>query len=259
MRGRVFGEVAGEYDRIRAGYPAALVDDVLDYARLDSRPALEVGAGTGKATTAFAARRIAVTAVEPDPAMAAVLADRVAGTPGGVTVSVCPFEEYAPDRPYGLLFSAQAWHWVDPAVRWERAAAALVPGGALALFWNVDHLSDPDVHAAIVSAHREHAPHIEVRGGPVDRSAPEATWPRSELVTRPEFGELSERSYARSVTLSTVDYLALLATQSAYRILDEPVRDRLFATIADRLGDRELRFVLETTLYLARRLPEANR
>lgn len=50
LRARVFGEVAGEYDRIRPGYPDQLFDDVIAYAALGSRQALEVGAGTGKAT-----------------------------------------------------------------------------------------------------------------------------------------------------------------------------------------------------------------
>ncbi len=116
VRARVFGEVADEYDRVRPSYPAALVDDVLAYAQLDGGPAIDVGAGTGKATLSFAERGLTITAVEPDEAMAAVLARRVAAYPP-VTVVVSAFEDYAPDRTFGLLFSAQAWHWVDPAVR----------------------------------------------------------------------------------------------------------------------------------------------
>ncbi|GIF76535.1 class I SAM-dependent methyltransferase [Asanoa siamensis] len=68
--GRVFGEVAEDYDRVRLPFPAALVDDVLGYSHL-AGPALEVGAGTGRATVAFAERGVPVVAVEPDAAMAA--------------------------------------------------------------------------------------------------------------------------------------------------------------------------------------------
>ena len=49
----IFGEVAELYDKARAAYPEALFDDVLDYARCtatSSMRALEIGAGTGKAT-----------------------------------------------------------------------------------------------------------------------------------------------------------------------------------------------------------------
>jgi SAM-dependent methyltransferase len=258
-RARVFGEVADEYERIRPGYPEALLDDVLAYARLDGAdlddaPVLEVGAGTGKATVAFARRGLTVNAVEPDPAMAAVLARRVAGYPN-VTVSIASFEEYTVVRPARLLFSAQAWHWTDPATRWQRAAASLAPGGALALFWNDEHLADPDAASAELAAHREiTAPMTAVRE-PFTAESLSTAWPRTELVTAPGLGELSERLYASTRELSTVDYVAYLNTQSAYRILDPEVRDRLFGALRDRLGERVVLDV-HTALYLARRLPD---
>ena len=49
-----FGSVAAAYERFRPGYPDALVDQVLTYAGRPVRTALEIGAGTGKATRAFA-------------------------------------------------------------------------------------------------------------------------------------------------------------------------------------------------------------
>lgn len=54
-----FGSVAEQYDRIRPSYPEQLVDDVIAYAGdglTAAGRALEVGAGTGKATLQFAAR-----------------------------------------------------------------------------------------------------------------------------------------------------------------------------------------------------------
>jgi SAM-dependent methyltransferase len=251
VRARVFGEVADEYDRIRPGYPAALVDDVLAYARLQDAPALEVGAGTGKATLAFAERGVDIVAIEPDEAMAAVLARRVAGQPK-VVVTVAAFEDYAPSRPFGLLFSGQAWHWMDPASRWRRAAAALAPGGALALFWNEDRLADPDVATKVLAAHREHAPEIVPYTEPLLDSDLATSGPRPELATLPEFGDLTERLYRSTRTLSTVDYVAQLSTQSAHRMLDDVVRARLFDQLLERLGD-DVTLGIDTTLYLARR------
>ena len=61
-----FGGAAAAYERFRTGYPDELVDKVLEYADRPVRTALEIGAGTGKATRVFAARGIAVTATEPD-------------------------------------------------------------------------------------------------------------------------------------------------------------------------------------------------
>src|SRR5256885_14140457 len=185
MRSRVFGEVADVYERVRPGYPDALVADVLDYARLDPAPALEVGAGTGKATIAFAARSVPVTALEPDPAMAALL---VRQHLPGVTVVPAAFEEYRPPRPFGLLFSADAWHWMDPAVRWQRAAAALRERGTLALFWHEERFADDAVGTAFSGVHRRYAPDLLAEVLTPQMENLTETWPYTELRTRAEFG-----------------------------------------------------------------------
>ena len=66
---RSFGAVAAGYERFRPGYPPELVERVLAYARRPVLTALEIDAGTGKATRAFANRGIALTATEPDAEM----------------------------------------------------------------------------------------------------------------------------------------------------------------------------------------------
>ena len=75
MSGRAlsFGVVAKAYERFRPGHPVELVNVVMAYAGRPVRTALEIGAGTGKATRLFAQRGVAVTATEPDAAMLAEL------------------------------------------------------------------------------------------------------------------------------------------------------------------------------------------
>jgi SAM-dependent methyltransferase len=253
VQARVFGEVADEYDRIRPGYPSALVDEVLAYAELRGAAALEVGAGTGKATLAFAERGVTLTSVEPDQAMAAVLARRVAGHPD-VAVQVCAFEEFVPRRPYGLLFSAQAWHWTDPEVRWTRAASALTPGGALALFWNADRPASVEVFEALRALHRAHGVDVEPGHDLMTPDMLATAWPRTDLAALADFTDLSERLYAGERTLSSVDFVAYLSTQSPYLLLDEYVRRRLLAAVVELLGER-ITLTVQTSLFLARRRP----
>jgi hypothetical protein len=163
--------------------------------------------------------------------MAGVLARHTADR-SNVTIEVCAYEEYVPDRPFGLLFSAQAWHWTDPDTRWQRATAALEPGGTLALFWNTDRLD---------GERAEDEPDLA------------AEWPYPDLVALPDFTDVSVRLYEWARSLSTVDYLATLSTHSAYRIMDEAEREAQFRALADRLGEAvTLRMV--TALYLARRV-----
>ena len=133
-----FGGVAEQYEAARPSYPRELVDDVLAFAGCGpGDPALEVGAGTGKATRLFAARGLDLLALEPDPRMAAV-ASRQAATAGlNVRTRVVEFERAHPgEHAFRLIFAAQSWHWIDAGIRYRLAARALVPGGALAVFWN---------------------------------------------------------------------------------------------------------------------------
>jgi SAM-dependent methyltransferase len=251
VRGRVFGEVADEYDRVRPGYPSALIDDVLAYARLGGAPALEVGAGTGKATLAFAERGVTLTAVEPDAAMAAVLARRLADRPNA-TVEVCAFEDFVPPRPYGLLFSAQAWHWTDPSVRWQRAAAALAPGGALALFWNHDRPADPGVLDALVELHRHYLPESVPDLTVPDEASLATVWPQTDLVTLPDFADLTPRVYLSERVMPAADFVAFLSTVSACRMIDDDRRAEFFGAIVELVGS-EVRLSVHTALFLARR------
>ena len=73
VRGLLFGSVAESYELYRVDYSNNLVDTVLAYAGRPVHSALEVGAGTGKATRPFASCGIEVIALEPDADMARVL------------------------------------------------------------------------------------------------------------------------------------------------------------------------------------------
>jgi SAM-dependent methyltransferase len=254
-RRNVFGEAVEDYDAYRPGYPAALVDDVL--AAAGTGPALEIGAGTGKATVAFAARGIDLTCVEPDARMAAVLRRHVPGA----TVLETPFESWRPDRGYGLLYCAQAWHWIDPARRADLAHTALTPGGLIALFWNVFLLGDPVLHATLAAidaryfAAGEHTAHGWLAGEvPREIRAFTEEWPELGLDDG-RFTDLRTRRYRSSLTFSSADYRRYLGTTSIYRMLDDDGRESVLAeTVAaiDANGGT-ITGIVDTDLALGRR------
>jgi SAM-dependent methyltransferase len=248
-----FGVVAEEYDLIRPGYPGPLVDAVLAHCGGTGVTAVEAGAGTGKATRLFAARGLRITAVEPDPAMAGILAASCTGYPG-VSVVVRGFEGYRPAEPCGLLFSAQAWHWIDPAVRWGHAAAVLAAAGSLALFWNFDRILDGAVQDKVTLAHRELTPHIEWDTDPLTDGGLLDRWPATEIAGLAAFTGLEARLYRWERVLSRRQYLQYLATHSPYLLLGAAVRDELFGRIASLLPAR-VPLAEDTVLYLARRVP----
>jgi SAM-dependent methyltransferase len=57
-----------------------------------------------------------------------------------VDFHVGTFEDVAlPERIFDAVFSTTAFHWVDPAVGWAKAARALRPGGMLALITHIGY------------------------------------------------------------------------------------------------------------------------
>ena len=78
--GRVFDEVAAEYDRYRPAYPDELVDQACQVAGISSGDrVLEVGCGTGQLTRSLLARGLHVTAIEPGENLIALARQNLAG------------------------------------------------------------------------------------------------------------------------------------------------------------------------------------
>ena len=161
--GEVFDSVAEDYDRARQGYPAVLVDAAIVRGRLASGSrVLEVGCGTGKLTESLAVRQLNVDAVDPGPRMIEQAKLRIGGR-GDVRFHVGRFEDVAfPERAFEAVFSATAFHWVDPLIGWTKAALHLRPGGLLAL---LAHMTVHDERSAAADEGfrellRKHAPTV---------------------------------------------------------------------------------------------------
>lgn len=132
--GKVFDGIAAEYDRYRPAYPDELIDQACQVAGLGAGDhVLEVGCGSGQLTRGLAARGLRVTALEPGTSLIALARQNLEGA-GAVEFVNAQFEEaLLPRGQFRAVFSASAFHWVDPEVSWQKAADVLVPGGTLAL------------------------------------------------------------------------------------------------------------------------------
>ena len=161
--GKVFDEIAAEYDRHRPAYPDNLIDQACRVAGVGSGDlVLEVGCGSGQLTRALLARGLHVTAVEPGKNLIALARRNLDGA-GAVEFVNAPFEDAVlPREQFQAVFSASAFHWVDPEVSWQKAADVLVPGGTLALVQYVG-LEEPrseEDQEAVLAAMRKVAPDI---------------------------------------------------------------------------------------------------
>ena len=264
----MFGSVAELYDRARPSYPPALVDDVLEFAGAAAGDlAVEVGAGTGKATVLFAQRGLRIVALEPSSEMARVARSNLAAY-GEVTIEQAEFEQWAPRERFRLLFAAQAWHWVNPSVRYPRAREALADGGALAVFWNRPRWESSPLRDELADAYGRAAPELGAGStgpGPMHpgvRSPPEwwGDWTR-ELRGTVGFEPPEPRSYVWNQEYTTEEYVQLLQTHSDHIILTEAERHALLEAVAgviDRSGG-SLTLEYVTALWLARATPGGDR
>jgi ubiquinone/menaquinone biosynthesis C-methylase UbiE len=161
--GQVFDHVAEAYDEVRSGYPAELVDTALVRGGLETGArVLEVGCGTGKLTELLAARGLTVDAVDPGPNMIEAARRRV-GDGAPVRFHVARFEDVdLPTNAYAAVFSATAFHWIDPAVAWHKSASHLEPGGLIALLMHRDvhDESNEGLDAEFRALLQKHAPQV---------------------------------------------------------------------------------------------------
>ena len=238
---RIFGEVAALYDDVRPGYPAAVLDALRD--RVAPARVVELGAGTGKGTAVLAALGAPLTALEPDPRMAAVLRAKFPA----VDVVETTFEQWPP--PAGgvdLIGCAMAWHWMDPATRNRRAFDALTPGGTLAVFGHKYGYRDPAQSAAVLAVLHRVDPAVADRRD---------HWVREDVEAAGIWSHVEEHVWHSFPALPTERYLALMQTFSPFRRRSPEDQRRVLdglRALVDGFGG-EVVLDLRTTLVLARR------
>jgi SAM-dependent methyltransferase len=179
---------------------------------------LDLGAGTGKLTGALVDMSLQVVAVEPSKRMRARLA---ASVPQAEVLAGSAERIPMDDGAVDAVVVAGAWHWFDPAKATAQIARVLVPGGTLALVWNVRDETEPWVAelGRIMHRHTEQMIDTSPQIGPpfTDPERMEIRW--EQTMTRKEL-------------------LDMVASRSYVITLPVDERRRLLDDIADFLEDR---------------------
>jgi SAM-dependent methyltransferase len=235
---RFFDEAAETYDRARQEYPPELFLALVELSGIpENGRILEIGPGTGKATRPMAEQGYVITAVELGTSLAAV-ARRNLGSFPAVDIQVAGFEDWSlPEEPFDLVMAATAWHWLDQKPAIEKAARALRPGGALAIF-GYTHVAggteqffidaqecyerwDPKTPQGIRLTHPDD---IEIHTADIEASG------LFDLPLHRRF--LWERTY------TTRMYLDVLHTYAGNLAMEPDARAGLFGCIEKLLGER---------------------
>ncbi len=275
QHGAVFNCVATEYQRSRPAYPEELVERACELAGLRrGHQVLEIGCGTGQLTRSLVARGLRVTAVEPGDQ----LIERARASlmdPHAVTFLHARFEDADLPGNVGAVFSAAAFHWLDPAISWRRVADVLAPGGTLALLGHcgfAEERSQAD-HAELLAALTRHAPELAAEWPPlrgldaIDAAVEERrddiaavwSWLEAHDVEHPEaarlFGGVSFMTVPLLLEQTADELNRLMTTTSLYQRLTLAQREgwaRDNVTLHQRLG-RPIRSSVAAVLVAAQR------
>ena len=230
----IFDRIPYSYDRYRPGYATEAIDALVELSGPpEGADVLEIGAGTGKLTVPLAERGFAITAVEPGERMADLLAQRVRHWPT-VRIVRSTFEA-APIEPraFDLVVAATSFHWLDPERRYDLAANALRPGGAIGLIRN-DHVAAPSNEAYIAGVrpiYERHAPELLD-----DLSLPMPDDPpgfAEDMAASGRFVGIVQRQFRWDHRFTAATLTGMLGTHSEHRALPRRRRSALLREIRD--------------------------
>ncbi|MER7211454.1 methyltransferase domain-containing protein [Streptosporangium sp. NPDC000239] len=236
-----FDTVAADYQRARPDYPADLYTDLLTMTGIEP-PAnlLEVGCGPGKATIPLARLGFRITAVELGAALAGEARRELRDFPA-VSVVTAPFETWRPgdDSPFDLLYAATAWKWIDPRLKYDRAAALLPSGGHLAV-WDAQHAFPEDFDPFFTEIQRVYDEMGEGDGAawppPTPEEQPDPT--AAEFEGSGQFAVVGTRRHVWARKYTAEEYIALLDTFSGHIAMQASKREHLYGEVRRLLAVR---------------------
>jgi len=166
------------------------------------------------------------------------------------------FEDFEPRAPFDMVLAANSWHWIDPRSRYEKAEAALKPGGVLA-FTTGGHAFPPgfDPFFTEIQACYDAIGEGRVEGWkpPPPEQIPDS---REEIEQSGLFEDVRVARRVRMEEFTADEYVAMMGTASDHVLMEPDKRMRLFAQMRRLIGarpDRRIRRHWLTILHVARR------
>lgn len=231
LRAQTFDEVAELYDQARPDHPEQLFDDLFALAEIPPGKSqiLEVGCGTGQATRPLARRGCRVVCVEPGPHLVRIARRNMAEFPR-VTIVNSRFEDFdAAGAIFDMVLAVTSWHWIDPQVRYKKAASMLRPGGVLAFTWGAH---------AFPTGFDSFFTEIQKAYDAIGQSW-EGAWPppppdevpdqREEIESSGYFEDIRTARHVFITDFTADQHVALMSTASDHRLMDSTKREYLFS------------------------------
>lgn len=253
-----FDDAPQLYARTRPNAPPEIFEDLAALAQLqDGSRLVEIGCGTGQATLPLAQRGYEILAIELGEQLAAHARRTLASFPT-VRIVNSAFESWNPaGEQFDAVVAFNSWHWVDPEVRYAKAAEILDEHGSLAVVSLRDVTPDnPDPFWTDVQEDylMTVGPRDDDRSPPHPDEVPDL---RDAIEASGYFCDAAVRRHLFTVSFTSNDYVARLSTSSWHRALDDTTRKHLFERIHARIEAQPERAVTATllaTLTVGRRV-----
>jgi SAM-dependent methyltransferase len=235
-----FDRSAPIYQSARPACPAELFDDVIAATKITNRSELlEIGPGPGTATVELARRGFRITALELGEELAEQARLNLASAPA-VSVITSAFEPWQPPagRTYDLVYAANSWHWLDPELRWTKAADLLAPDGHLVIF-GARHGFPEGFDPFFTEMQEVYVELGEALGDwPPPPPRPTIGALIDEAAASGRFREVMRRMYVWPVRYDADSYLDLLDTFANHIVMEPAKPQRLQAEVRRLLADR---------------------
>lgn len=218
-----FGQAAEAYETYRPEYPAVVFQFILAHVSPDHRHlAMDLGAGTGRATRNLADHFDKVIAVEPDPRMA----EKIRGFGPRVEVRITTAED-CQQQPGSveLIVIANALHWMDAPLVMKNVMRWLRAGAIFALIDPPFPRTQEPIRGIVRRQFHEHwesfrDPRLGKAGNRKDR-----IW-QNLIVSTPGLSLIEEKTIASIIPLTPAEFVGFWQSTSygsAYaRSLDDP-------------------------------------
>lgn len=239
-----FNEDAENYDRWRPHYCKELFQDILAYSQIvQGGQALEIGIGTGQATSPFLEAGCKLTAVELGEDLAEY-AQMKFQEYNNFTVHHTSFEEFVgPEDSADLIYSATAFHWIAEQTGYPKVSRLLRNAGTLALFWNRPFAAreDDELHQNIQRIYQTYRPSTAQM---IEHDTERYNAISQNLHTY-GFRDIQFKLYHLTRRFSSADYISLLNTYSDHRSMPPAAKEQL----EDEIQAAIMRFGDVITIY----------
>jgi SAM-dependent methyltransferase len=233
-----FDAVASLYSDVRPGYPSEVYEFAAAHHHFHAHSKiLEVGAGHGVATREIHNFLGApIDALEPGKKLCEILQRRFSGVPS-IAVFNERFEDFLPHHRYDALFSATAYHWIDPAIKYKKAFDVLDDNGIVVLYWNNYAIADAALNSVVQEVYRRYWPDSPDGNSIYEKQRKRIENRRKEIGESGYFKLAGSKEMPRTLAFSIDRYIRLLKTFSDHSTGEASIMNAVHGDIRTVLED----------------------